>query len=135
VVNEDETITEESTSPDARRIRVYDRGGDFIIDVPANAKITFGYFNPATPSEGAGQRGYGSPDNVARQTALRIYRTDKDQLACFIGVKGFRDLSIGLTRMTERVSVERRLVDDGESTEWGGRQLRELVARQEDDYL
>ena len=133
---EEEVITEESVSPEFRRIRVYDRNGDFVIDVPANAKITFGYFNPATPSEGVGQRGYaGSPDNVARQTALRIYRTDKDQLACFLGVKGFRDLSIGLTRYTQKVTVERHAMYDDEHSHWAGNETRELVARQEDDYL
>jgi hypothetical protein len=135
VVDENEVITEESTSPENRRIRVYNRDGDFIIDVPANAKITFGYFNPATPSEGAGQRGYGSPDNVARQTALRIYRTDKDQLACFIGVKGFRDMAIGITRLTQKVTVERRMTQDDEAVEWYGTETRQLTARSEDEYL
>ena len=132
---EGEVITSESTSDTDRRIRVYDRNGDFVITVPAGAKVTFGYFNPATPVE-ARQHGYSGDNNVARQTALRIYRTDKDQLACFLGVKGFRDLSIGLTRYTQKMTVVNRLMDDGEgSSEWGGSEVRELVARQEDDYL
>ena len=124
-----------------RQIRVYDAKGDFVIDVPEGAKITFGYFNPATPNEGASQRGYGGPDNVARQTALRIYKgattgPQGNQLACFIGVKGFRDLSVGLTRFTEKVTVERRIMDDGEGgAEWAGTRTRELTAAPEDNYL
>lgn len=129
---EDEEVVVDSTSADARRIRVYDPKGDFVIDVPAKARITFGYFNPASPREDQPGRGYG-PDNVARQTALRIYRTKDDQLACFLGVKGFRDLSISLTRFTRRVTVEQRFMDDGETREWGGTQQRQLVASTEED--
>lgn len=134
-MNEDEEVIIDSTVEEARRIRVYDRNGDFVIDVPAKARITFGYFNPATPSEGAAQRGYGSPDNVARQTALRIYRTKDDQLACFLGVKGFRDLSIGLTRLTQRVTVESHSTHDDEIDHYVRNMQRELVVKSEDDYL
>jgi len=123
----------------ARRIRVYDAKGDFVIEVPSGAKITFGYFNPATPTESR-ERGYGGPDNVARQTALRIYKgattgPNGNQLACFIGVKGFRDMSIGLTRFTQKVTVERKVQRDDESSEWWGTEQRELVAKTEDEYL
>jgi len=133
--DDEETITEESTSDNARKIRVYDNGGDFIIDVPAGARITFGYFNPASPREGP-RDGYRMGEgNVARQTALRIYRTDKDQLACFLGVKGFRDMSIGITRLTQKVTVECRMTQDDEAVEWYGSETRQLTARVEDDYL
>ena len=132
--NAGEEVLSESTSETDRRIRVYDRNGDFVITVPAGCKITFGYFNPAAPGEGRDGVRYG-PDNVARQTALRIYRTDKDQLACFLVVKGFRDLSIGLTRFVQKVTVERRFMDDGEGQEeWMGNRARELVATTEDDF-
>lgn len=132
---EEEVILDESTSDDERRIRVYDPKGDFIITVPAKARITFGYFNPATPSMGAAERGYGSVDNVARQTALRIYRTKDDQLACFIGVRGFRDLSISLTRYSQKVTVERKVQEDDEYREWWGTEQRQLVAKTEDEYM
>lgn len=138
--NEEEVILDESTSEDERRIRVYDPKGDFIIDVPAGAKVTFGYFNPASPREMHEQRGgYGpGPGNVARQTALRIYeRGEKgNQLACFIGVTGFRDHVIKLTRTRQRVVIERNLSDDGEGrVEFGGKDQRELVAVLEDDQF
>lgn len=136
---EEEVITDESVSEGQRRIRVYDPKGDFIIDVPAGAKVTFGYFNPASPREmhERGGGGYGpGPGNVARQTALRIYeKAEKgNQLACFIGVTGFRDEAITLTRTRQRVVIERNLSDDGDGRiEFGGKEQRELVAVLEDD--
>jgi len=115
--DEEFEVVDESTSPDEREIRVYDPKGDFLITVPAGAKITFGYFNPA--GQRGDQRGHdawGSPQNVARQTALRIYeRGEKgNQLACFIGVAGFRDKNaIKMTRLTQRVTIETNFEDDG----------------------
>ena len=141
--DENEVILDESTSDDERRIRVYDPKGDFIIDVPAGAKVTFGYFNPASPQAMHEKGGYGGgygpgPGNVARQTALRIYeKAEKgNQLACFIGVTGFRDHVIKLTRTKQRVVIERSLNDDGEGrNEFGGKDQRELVAVLEDDQF
>lgn len=98
-----------------RTLRVYDRKGDFVIEVPDDAKVTFGYFNPAAPRDQS--RDYTHHDNVARQTALRIYegKTEKsNQLACFLGVTGFRDESLPLTRMQERVTIVRQMQDDPE---------------------
>src|SRR3954462_13147720 len=90
---EDEVILGESVSEDARRLRVYDQNGDFIIEVPAKAKVTFGYFNPSIAvdrqvgreSWGAGADGR----NVIKTTALRIYEAGEksNQLACFLGVR------------------------------------------------
>jgi hypothetical protein len=134
-----EVILDESQSDDARRVRVYDSKGDFVIDVPAGAKITFGYFNPASPqfsSRGGGGWDDGGRGNVAKQTALRIYeRGEKgNQLACFIGVKGFRDESIKLTRLSQRVVIETNLDDDGEgNVEHVFKQQRQLVASPEPD--
>jgi hypothetical protein len=130
----EEEVISESTSDDERQVRVYDRTGDFIITVPAKARLTFGYFNPASPSGTQDGHRYG-PDNAARQTALRVYRTKEDQLACFMGVKGFRDLSIRLTRLTQKVTVERRVMQDDEAAEWYGSERRELTAKTEDDFL
>lgn len=118
----------------ARRIRVYDSKGDFVIEVPEGAKVTFGYFNPAAPREM--ERDFGSRENVARQTALRIYeRGEKgNQLACFIGVKGFRDLGIKITRLQQRVVVETNYEDDGDGREhWGGKRERQITMRSEDE--
>lgn len=120
----------------SKRIRVYDDKGDFFIDVPEGCRMTFGYFNPkphAVPEDRYNHR----PSDVARATALRIYQdsTDKRQLACFLGVKGFRDESIKLTRIVQKVTVESRLVDDGEGTvEYGGKQMRELTASPEVEF-
>jgi hypothetical protein len=134
----EEEVLSESTSEDARRVRVYDRKGDFLIDVPAGAKITFGYFNPSQSGGGVG-RGNTWDDgnrNVAKQTALRIYeRGEKgNQLACFIGVNGFRDESIKLVRLSQRVVIETNLNDDGEGNiERQFKQQRQLVASPEPD--
>jgi hypothetical protein len=127
---EQEWVNESDTT---RRIRVYDVGGDFFLDVPPAARCTFGYFNPAAPKwqDAGGGYGHARPSEVARATALRIYadKTDKSQIACFVGVKGFRDESIKKTLIVRRVTVEHSLVDDGEGTvEYGGKQLAQLKA-------
>lgn len=102
-----------------RRIRVYDSKGDFIIEVPDDAKVTFGYFNPSRDEGGAFQPrgGYGA-QTVAKQTALRIYEKGEkgNQLACFIGVHGFRDEAIDMTRLREEVTIVREYHNDGEGT-------------------
>lgn len=119
-----------------RKIRVYDAKGDFVIEVPEGAKVTFGYFNPASPRED--HRGFDGRDSVARQTALRIYeRGEKgNQLACFMGVKGFRDLGVKITRLQQRVTVEQTYEDDGDGREqWGGNRQRQIVMRSEDEEL
>ena len=115
-----------------RKIRVYDPKGDFVIEVPEGAKVTFGYFNPAAPRE---QRDdYGRAANVAKQTALRIYeRGEKgNQLACFIGVTGFRDLGITITRLRQHVVVETNYEDDGDNVQWGGKREQRLIAQPEE---
>jgi hypothetical protein len=133
---ENEVILGESTSKDVRRIRVYDGDGDFIIEVPAGAKVTFGYFNPAAGGDRVPNDYGGRGGNVMKQTALRIYeKAEKgNQLACFLGIRGFRDLQIKKTKLVQKVIVERRYSDDGEGQEdWSGQQKRELVVSTEDD--
>lgn len=132
-------IDEMETGPEVRRVRVYDNKGDFIIDVPPECVITFGYFNP-TPSSFNSQRGGGWDDghgrNVAKQTALRIRAkgSKENQLAVFLGVNGFRDESIKLTRLRERVVIEQNYVDDGEGEiVVNKKQNRQLVAAPEPD--
>jgi hypothetical protein len=133
---EDEVVLGESSSDDVRRIRVYDGDGDFVIEVPAGAKVTFGYFNPAASgSFQPNMGGYGREPNVMKQTALRIYeRGEKgNQLACFIGVRGFRDEAVKKTSLVQRVVVERRYENDGEGGEnWNGNSQRQIVAAPEE---
>jgi|SRR5262245_52257017 len=131
---EDEVVLGESVSDEARRIRVYKSGGDFIIEVPAKAKVTFSYFNPAAAGGNVDYR----HGNVSKETALRIYEHgDKgNQLACFIGVLGFRDLRVKKTKLVQRVVVERRYQGDNEGNEeWGGNRQAELTIGNEDDDI
>lgn len=134
-----------TAKPDEKRfLRVYAPDGDFILEVPASAKVTFGYFNPSSHKwEGEGQGrsrgfdGYGS-NNVARQTALRIYDgvvSEKNQIAVFLGVKGFRFDDLKLTKLQERVTIIRNFDDDPSTgvTEDNVRQQKQLVAVQDDE--
>ena len=135
--DDEEVIVDELIAVGSRRLRVYDSKGDFYLDIPDGAKVTFGYFNPALPAQNR-ERGFDrnfGPDNVARQTALRIYEKAErgNQLACFLGVKGFRDTSLNMIRLTQRVVVERTFARDDESEQWSGRTTRELRAAPEDD--
>lgn len=121
------------TGDTPRTIRVYDSKGDFVITVPAGCRLTFGYFNPGKPERD--DQHWGRTDQM-RRTALRIYQGsgNGNQLACFTGVAGFRDESITLTRLRERIVVERTFDDDGEGTvKFGGHERREIVAAPEPD--
>lgn len=117
-----------------RRIRVFDQGGDFIIDIPSDARMTFGYFNPgkAVGDNYGNRRG---PEEKA--TCLRIYgdTTDKKQLAAFLGVKGFRDTTLTVQKLTERVTVETSYEDDGLGFEKAqATSRRALVVKNEDAF-
>jgi hypothetical protein len=103
-----------------RKLRVYHPDGDFIIDVPDDAKMTFGYFNPAAPKFDTNSRdnGFGHTPNVARQTALRIYQgamTKKNQVAVFMGATGYRFEDMKVTRLEQSVTITRTYVDDPET--------------------
>lgn len=141
---EDEVLLGESVSDDARRLRVYAANGDdFVIEVPAKAKVTFGYFNPSVAGDrqvGRDHWGGGAPGghNVIKTTALRIYEAGEksNQLACFIGVLGFRDLRVKKTKLVQRVVVERRYADDGEgNTDWSGQRQAQLTVGDEDQEI
>lgn len=138
---EGEIITDESPGGEpgsVRTIRIYDHArGDFTLEIPSECCITFGYFNPASPRDMEG-RGYEpGRGNVARQTALRIYsgKTSKTpQLACFLATEGFRDLSLKLTRLRQRVVIESNFEDDGEgNVKWNRDQRAALNAVAEND--
>lgn len=63
----------------------------FRINVPDNAKITFGPFSPPVKNHGGFRDGRYDPTGT-----LRIYQGTKENIvACFAGVTGFRDLSLG----------------------------------------
>lgn len=81
-----------NTTAKSREILVILNGGRRrkVLGIPANAKITYG---PVSP----GSREYGGRDS----NALRIYTTTNNQLAIFVGVQEFRDLS--LTVQEEKV--------------------------------
>lgn len=116
-----------------RTLRVYDNDGDFVIEIPDDAKVTFGYFNPGKPEgDDFSNRRRGQDE---RKTALRIYTNKDNQLAVFLGVKGFRDESLKLTRFKQKVTIEHQAMQDDEAGtfEFNGKRSRQLVAAVEDD--
>jgi hypothetical protein len=142
-VLEGEIILAESEGVDEdgnRTIRIYDRArGDFTLEIPKRSTITFGYFNPAAPKF-AQSDGYsrGRASDVAGATALRIYErgAKSSQLACFLGVEGFRDLTLKLTRLRQRVVIESNFENDGDGNEHFKRdQMRQLNAVVEDEDI
>lgn len=141
IVEEPELMFGDSTSDEERRIRVYDQRGDFIITIPPKATLSFGYFNPAASGERySDQRAaWGSAAegrNTFKTTCLRV-RTGGEkspQLACFLGVSGFRDESIKLTRLSQRVVIETGYTNDGDGNVDAKRsERRQLVAAPEPD--
>jgi hypothetical protein len=65
---------------------------DFVIEVPANWKLTFGAVNPG---------GNGTPGRYGDLHCLRLWEGEKLR-AVYCDVKGFRDLSIPLARKIDR---------------------------------
>jgi len=73
---------------------------NFKIRIPEDARLTFGPFSP--PPRG-NQRGMGEWSDGAKAGTLRVYgKTQKDVLAVFSGVRGFRDLSVGYAEEVAR---------------------------------
>jgi hypothetical protein len=65
----------------------------FKIDIPDDAKVTFGPFSPPKSDKGDG---FGREDS--KRGTLRVYAGPtiaSTMLACFSHVDGFRDLSVG----------------------------------------
>lgn len=82
------------------RVLIIEGDKTFKITIPETAKVTFGPWSPTTKK--------GNPDwdrGESRGGTLRIYSTEgeKSILACFSGVRSFRETSIDYT---ERVAVE-----------------------------
>lgn len=71
----------------------------FKISIPDDAKVTFGPWSPP-PKDRSGWQ------NEERRGTLRIYKNEGAKengiLACFAGVTGFRDLSIGYAEEVAR---------------------------------
>jgi hypothetical protein len=139
----EEIILSESTGSDEdgnRTIRVYDRArGDFTLEIPKRSTVTFGYFNPAAPRFSPSDGGFRSrPSDVAAATALRIYERGpkSSQLACFLDVSGFRDLSLKLVRLRQRVVIESNFEDDGDGgIESAFKQQKQLNPVLEDEEI
>lgn len=138
-INDAEWVEEAVIPEGTRRLRVYDNKGDFVIDIPEDARATFGYFNPASAGMSStdpyGRHGGAQED--MRRTALRIYGKggDKNQLAVFCGVKGFRDEgAIKLVRLREEIKLTSEFVDDGKGNiEHSGQERRQLIAVKESE--
>ncbi len=116
-VQEGEVVTDEiEADPNERRVRVYERGGDFVLTLPPGCRLTFGYFNPQ--AAGGQRSGYNEGHNTSKMTCLRVYAdsTDKRQLAAFLGVNGFRDLTIKKVTLSQSVTITTNFEDDGQGT-------------------
>lgn len=70
--------------------------------IPENAKVTFSKVNPGS------ERGFGDP------YALRIYTTQSNQLAVFVGVTEFRDLSLAVESRSLTKKTKAKSVHDGD---------------------
>lgn len=86
-------MTRQKKDPDkVIRYLVKAAEGEFIIEIPASWKITFGFVNPAKSGDSYG-RGEGH--------CLRVYEGEKLR-AVYADVRGFRDLSIPLARKVQK---------------------------------
>jgi hypothetical protein len=138
VEGEEVVISEMVTGDDERVIRVYDKDrGDFELTIPAKSRVTFGYFNPAAAGGGFGDEyGRSRAAQTMRTTALRVYEAGEKspQLACFLGVDGFRDKALTITRLRQRVVIESNFEDDGGgNTQFHRQQHAALNAVSEDE--
>lgn len=137
---EGEVILDESVGGEPggkRTLRVYDRErGDFEIDIPSESTVTFGYFNPAAASQKSHYDMGGRGGTTMKTTCMRVYagRTAKTpQLAAFLGVDGFRDHTLEIRRLKQRVVIESNFEDDGEgNTDFKQKAQRALTQVNED---
>lgn len=130
----------EGGDPDSiRTLRVYDKSrGDFVIEIPGDCRVTFGYFNPAASGDNSNRYGmHGGPGGqTMKTTCLRVYegKGDKNQIAAFLGVDGFRDHKITMKRLSQKVTIETNFEDDGEGKiNYGGRQVKQPLQITEGD--
>ena len=96
--------TAKNTS-ETKTLLVRDDTGSFRVSIPADAKVTFG---PIQPKGGWDQTGL----------VLRIYEAESRQLAAFVNVKTFRDLSLKVERLVVAESGEEAWsIDEGGETQ------------------
>jgi hypothetical protein len=143
LTGEEVVIGEVPAQDTEREIWVYDPRDDFKITIPAGARMTFGYFNPAAAGVGGQTPRYGYQDGQGAQsmktTCLRVYAdsTDKRQIAAFLGIVGFRDVTlVKKTLLKRRVTIEINHEDDGNGkVEEARKQLASGAAVDEDELF
>lgn len=126
-----------------RQLRVYDKAeGDFLVDVPSDARVTFGYFNPAVSGDGGGKYGGhmggygpGAGAMTMKTTALRVYQGKENQIACFLGVSGFRDASLKVTRLIQKVTIEHNFEDDGLGNQDVAKRVRKALNKADENDI
>lgn len=100
--------------PDAKvRYLVQQQGGDFIIEIPASWKVTFGAVNP-----GSGEVGHRGSLHC-----MRVYEGEKVR-AVYCDVKGFRDTSIAMARQVKSEMRQSRWEQDSEGNFKGSRERK-----------
>jgi hypothetical protein len=91
------------SDPDSTiRYLVNAQGGDFVIEIPASWKVTFGAVNP-------GNGAYAGKD----LHCMRVYEGEKVR-AVYCDVRSFRDLSIPMARKVQSEVRESRWTADSE---------------------
>jgi hypothetical protein len=73
-----------------------------------------------------------------KTTALRVYAkgAKSSQIGCFLGVQGFRDMAIKITRLRQKVTVETNYENDGDGyIKHHAEQQRQLVQVVEDEDI
>ena len=132
-------INEGDDSGGTRKLRIYDKAnGDFVIEIPSESTVTFGYFNPAAGGERGPNYdiGGGRGGQTMKTTALRVYAkgAKSSQIGCFLGVQGFRDMRINITRLRQKVVVETQYENDGDGyIKHHAEEQRSLLRVREDD--
>jgi hypothetical protein len=108
-------------STDVRTYEIETSSSAFRIEVPANARVTYG---PIIGAGGGKGSGYGNGN------AFRVWLGSKDtgvQLALFNNVVSFRDLSLSIKRRAVRkYGTEEWMVDDGS---WTGKKSEQVEKR------
>lgn len=139
-VHEGEIVTDVSEGGEpggTRTLRVYRRDDDFLLEVPSESTVTFGYFNPAAAGRSdVNQFGGGGGAHTMKTTCLRVYEgksSKTPQLGAFLGVDGFRDLRLKLTKLRKRVVIESNFEDDGNHQRAARDVQRQLAPINEDD--
>jgi hypothetical protein len=116
-------------APPVPTVRYYVRcrDGDFILELPADFKVTFASVNPAGPSSSRDlhcMRVYDGPS--AKSANLR---------AVFNNVSGFRDLSLPVARKITRETGSASWTRDDDQSLFEEKRQLESEYRREDDEI